>query len=393
LVDLLKEMRREKKVGVMLLCPFYPPNLGGVETHLQLLTDYLVKGKYEVFVLTYKPLITRVKYKPYEERKNLKIWRFWWFGQFWFDKLTPFPPFQFFYIVPGLFVYTLVWMIKNHKKVEVIHAHGFAAAWMARLVGFIFPGKKKVVSTHFIYKKIKLGQFYGLGFKWVMQGFDRILTVSQESCRELTALGLDPGKMDLFYHWLDLNEFKPKSKKHFQKKLKIPSQAKLTVLFAGRLLKMKGIFRLLEVAKDLPKEIVFIILGSGPDEQLLRAKSSGVKNFIMVGRKPHRQVADYLAACDFLILPSTEKEAQPAVVMEALACGRPVVATNKGSVKEMFNTQVGVVIEPSKLKIKEAILDFYNHPQKLKSMSVKARRFAKAKFNSENAKIITTHYQ
>ena len=377
----------------MLLCPFYPPNLGGVETHLQLLTDYLVKEKYQVFVLTYKPLITRASYKSYEKKKNLRIWRFWWFGQVWFDKVTPYPPFQFFYIIPGLLAYTFIWMIKNHRQIEVIHAHGFAAAWIARMVSFIFPGKKKVVSTHFIYKKIKPGGLYGLVFKWVMNGFDKILLISQKSSQEFKALGLNPDKMEIFYHWLDLNKFKPKNKKRFQKKLKIPSQAKLTVLFVGRLLKMKGIFRLLEVAKELPKEIVFIIVGSGVDEEQLKTKAKGVKNFLMVGLKTRRQVVDYLAACDFLILPSLTEEAQPMVVMEALACGRPVVTTNKGSAKEMFHSKVGLAIEPTKSNLKRVILDFYRHPEKLENMKLEARRFAKTKFSSKNAKIITAHYQ
>jgi len=94
-----------RKPSVLIICPFYPPNLGGVESHLELLTDYLSDNDYQTTVLTCKPLITKIKkYLSYEERRNLKIHRFWWFSWGLFDKTTPYPWMQFFYIIPGLLV-------------------------------------------------------------------------------------------------------------------------------------------------------------------------------------------------------------------------------------------------------------------------------------------------
>ena len=59
-----------KRTAVVLLCPFYPPNLGGVETHLQLLTDYLVGKNYLISVLTYQPLVTKSPYKKHEKKSK-----------------------------------------------------------------------------------------------------------------------------------------------------------------------------------------------------------------------------------------------------------------------------------------------------------------------------------
>jgi hypothetical protein len=85
-----------KTKKVLIICPFFRPNIGGVETHLNLLTKYLSQHNFQTTVLTYKPITTETKnYLKIEKIKNLKIYRFWWFGQKIFDKTTPFPFLQF----------------------------------------------------------------------------------------------------------------------------------------------------------------------------------------------------------------------------------------------------------------------------------------------------------
>ena len=70
------------KPGILIICPFYLPNLGGVETHLDLLTKYLVSRQIPTTVLTYKPLTTQVKhYETIEHHRYLSIYRFWYFGR------------------------------------------------------------------------------------------------------------------------------------------------------------------------------------------------------------------------------------------------------------------------------------------------------------------------
>lgn len=381
-----------KKPNVLILCPFYPPNLGGVETHLQLLTDYLNDQKFKVFVLTYRPLVSKVaSYKPYEKNGRVTIRRFWWFTYGLFDKTTPYPILQFLYVVPGLLVQSFFWMLNNHQRVDVIHTHGFAASFVARILTLFFP-KRKVISTHFIYRKLDPGSLYAKLFKWVLADFDKILLIGKESGRQLTTLGLDEKKMVRFHHWLPSSYFIKRDKEKHRQKTGLP-KSKMAVLFVGRILKMKGLFELLKAAKSLPKEILFVIVGDGPDADLLKSQAKGVSNYLMIGRKSHEEVFDFLGACDFLILPSLTEEAQPMVVMESLACGRPVVTTNKGAVSEMYDETVGVVINPTYKNITNVILDFYKNPQKLAKLTEKAKPYALQKYSQKNAKIITGTYQ
>ena len=63
---------------VLQLTAHFRPNVGGVETHLADLVEVLIKKRWETFVLTYKPLTTKVQSKIYEESKLLTILRIPW---------------------------------------------------------------------------------------------------------------------------------------------------------------------------------------------------------------------------------------------------------------------------------------------------------------------------
>ena len=65
--------------GILILTPFFSPNTGGVETHLDDLVEYLVKRSYQVYVLTYQPLMNNIQAQSVEKKPNLEIRRIKWF--------------------------------------------------------------------------------------------------------------------------------------------------------------------------------------------------------------------------------------------------------------------------------------------------------------------------
>lgn len=140
-----------KKPGVLILTPFYEPNIGGVETHLKDLTDYLRKDdRYRVYVLTYQPITTKAKGKYFERNGNVLIIRLPWMGLGLFHKFEPYPVIEFLYITPWLFIWTFIFLLFKSRDVEVIHAQGFNAAFVARLLNKVFK-KRFIASTHAIY--------------------------------------------------------------------------------------------------------------------------------------------------------------------------------------------------------------------------------------------------
>lgn len=375
-----------KTKNILIICPFFKPNIGGVESHLDLLTKYLVKHNYKTTVLTYKPITTKnISYKKIEKSKNLTIYRFWWFGNKIFDKTTPFPVFQFIYIVPGLLIHTFFYLLKNKKKIDTIHAHGFAAGFIISICSLIFKIKRKVISTHYIYPKLDINKISTKILKWTFNKFDKIFLVSDQSGQQLQKIGIDQNKMIKYKHWLDPKIYIPK-------KNNTKNNTKMTFLFVGRIIKMKGIFILLKVAQKLPQNIIFNIIGDGPDFELLKTKSAETKNFNLLGKKKPAEIIKFYQNSDITVLPSISPEAQPMVVMESLMCGTPIITTNQGSVTEMFDSSVGIIIKPKVNNLYQALLDLYHQPDKIKRMKNNSRSFALKNFSEKNAVNITKFY-
>ena len=204
-------------MNVLMICPFASPNIGGVETHLSKLTDYLVKKDHFVYLLTYQPLTTKARGPALEKHHNLEIHRVSWFGYNLFPKLEPYFPLVLLYLVPGLLVKSLVFYVKHHQEVDVIHAHGFAAALVVKIISKIYP-KRTVVSTHAVYS-LKNRKLLAFLVKFLLQSFDAVLAVGEPSRQELIAIGLLPTKVKVHPNWVDLQVFKPVGREEVKRDL------------------------------------------------------------------------------------------------------------------------------------------------------------------------------
>lgn len=370
---------------ILIICPFFRPNIGGVESHLHLLTKYLSEHNYKTTVLTYKPITTKVdNYLKLEKTKNLTIHRYWWFGQKLFDKSTPFPLLQFIYVIPGLLISSYIYITKNKKNIDVIHAHGFAAAFITRVCCLFNKNIKLVVSTHYLYPNLDISKISTKLLKWTFIGFDTILTVSSQSSLQLENLGINKQKIKQYHHWLDPKIYKSSS-------LKTKSKYSLNLLFVGRIITMKGVFNLLRVAQRLPN-IMFTIIGDGPDYIRLKKESIDQKNFLLLGKKNPQEIIKYYQQNDFTILPSLAPEAQPMTVMESLMCGTPVITTNKGSVTNMYTSDVGISINPTNEILYKTLYSLSQTPDNITKLKSNCRSFALKNFGTQNANIITKSY-
>jgi teichuronic acid biosynthesis glycosyltransferase TuaC len=132
--------------------------------------------------------------------------------------------------------------------------------------------------------------------------------------------------------------------------LAIDDKAEL-VVFVGRLDTAKGIEELLEAFASLAvrrPNLRLAFVGDGPGGEHLRSKAKhlGLEDRITLnGACSSQEVAEWLAAANVLALPSYN-EGYPNVVIEALSCGRPVIATNVGGILELVNEESGILIAP-----------------------------------------------
>jgi len=376
----------------LILSPFYSPNIGGVETHLDDLSRYLSEKKgHKVYVLTYTPLTTEVKAKLFERRgPNLTIIRIPWIGKNLFHKFESHPATQFLYLTPVLGVATFIFMLIKDKQIKVIHAHGFTAALITNVISRIFKGKTLVVSMHAIYH---FPERTILAFicRQILMPFSKIFCLAQRSIDDLAATGMDRRRLSTYTQWVDQSLFKPRNKADCRKTISVKNA--FTVLYPpSRLIEKKGAGVLLEAAKKCPRKIQFIFVGSGPIEERIRKEAAKNKNIIFAGRKNQEEAAYYYGAADVVVVPSQYDEGFARVVLETFSSGRPIISSNLGCLPEMIDDSVGFLIKPTAKEIAEKINFLFRNKKELEKLTINARPYALKRFGEKNAEKIVRSY-
>lgn len=373
-----------------MLSPFFSPNVGGVETHLDDLCDYLQKRGHKVFVITYQPLTTKAKSPKFESEQNLEIRRIQWVGYNLFQKLEPYPMLEFIYLTPMMLMHSFSFLIRRRDYVDVIHAHGLNAAFVAKVVGRLF-GKRTIVSIHAIYNLSSRNMLAKL-MNISLSSFDALLTLANKSKTELLKIGLDNSRIKVFTYWVNQQVFKPLDVVFCKKELGL--DRKFVVLFVGRLLEIKGVRVLLEVAGRLTdaKDITLMFVGEGPLSNEVREASSNLENVVYVGKVENKKLDQYYNAADIVVVPSIYEEGFGRVILEALSCGTPVIASNRGGVPEALDQSVGVLIEPKVDEILRTIENLHEHPEQLLNLRRNCRVYAENRFSENNARAIENAY-
>ena len=170
--------------------------------------------------------------------------------------------------------------------------------------------------------------------------------VSQALVDRLAALGAERKKIFFFRNGVDLERFKPEEKWLARQKLGLPDLP--TILSVGNLVELKGHHIAIEALRLLPDETCLIIAGSGPEREALERLTARLElshRVRLVGQIPNDVLKWLLSAADALALCSS-REGWPNVLLESLACGTPVIATNVGGVPEIVSSPtVGRVME------------------------------------------------
>lgn len=374
--------------NVLLVSIAFSPNIGGIETHFDDLVTYLDTHGWKVDVLTYTPITTNVKTKLFEKRgKEIRIYRMPWFrGAFY--TLMKMPALEFLFLIPGLFVSLPLFLLTKGRGVQVIHSHGLAAGFVSVTWGKIFR-KRIITTTHSIYHFPKTGLYRNLSY-WIFNNADRVLTLSQQSAKEIKSLGIAKNKITIFTYWIDQKQFAPQDKK--KAKTKLGWKNKFTVLFVGRFVKEKGVLEMLEAAKGFNRNTQLVMIGTGPLETIVENAKKYNSNMVVYTAIANNKLPIYYAAADVLIVPSIQEEGFGRVILEALACGTPVIGSNRGAIPEAIDETVGKLVDISVENIVQCVYYLLKNKAKLKQITENTRRFAEKRYSSKNAEIIIKSY-
>jgi teichuronic acid biosynthesis glycosyltransferase TuaC len=175
-----------------------------------------------------------------------------------------------------------------------------------------------------------------------------VVTKSEHLRQRAIQMGISASKVRTIRNGCDANVFRMGDRSAARAQLAIDDKAEL-VLFVGRLDDKKGIFELLEAVASLASHrpnLRLAYVGDGPGGELLRNKTKHLaleQRIFFPGPCSSQKVAEWLAAANVLALPSYN-EGNPNVVIEALSCGRPVIATDVGGIPELVSASSGILI-------------------------------------------------
>jgi teichuronic acid biosynthesis glycosyltransferase TuaC len=177
---------------------------------------------------------------------------------------------------------------------------------------------------------------------WMLRRATRVLAVSDYLRRQAAGLGLPPERVRVIRNGVDTSVFAPMDREAARVRCGLP--AGRVLLTVAALYAHKGQHTVIDALPALVHRhpgLLYVMIGSGrPGESYARdlerqAARLGVAQSVrFVGPRPHRELAPWFASADLFVLP-TRSEGWPNVLLEALACGVPVVATRVGGVPEI----------------------------------------------------------
>jgi glycosyltransferase involved in cell wall biosynthesis len=153
----------------------------------------------------------------------------------------------------------------------------------------------------------------------------------------------------------------------------------------GRLVGWKGLGVIVEALAGLPDRVRYLIVGSGPEEASLRlvVRNLGLEKRVrFAGRIAHAELPQLLSQCDVYVQPSVGEEAFGISVVEAMACGLPVLASDNGGLPEIvLPDATGRLLKPAEVAVwSKAIGDAARDPARLKTWGEAGRRRARDQF-------------
>lgn len=320
------------------------PAIGGVETHVYNIAEKLVEKGHEVTVYTSDLLRDNPQIRLCNVKDTVNGIRIRRFKAF---KLLP--KIEASTVMPSMIT------ALSKEKADIIHAHGYRyfPAYLAALARHITE-IPMVLTTHSSpeTRMPTISALYNhtVG-KFVLKTTDQIISLTKMGAEYLTSIGAKSEKISVIPNGIDSNLFSRGTDGYsFREKYGITGKI---ILFVGRLSKVKGLNYLIdampEILNEMPDAILLIV---GPDfgRQMglkRRVKQLFIeKKVLFTGYLPDDELVGSYAASDLFVFPSLA-ESFGIVLLEAMAMGKPVIATNVGVAHDLIRNGVnGFLVEP-----------------------------------------------
>ncbi len=210
----------------------------------------------------------------------------------------------------------------------------------------VSPRRPVVYEIHSLPKKHT--RFFG----WLLQKTARIVAISHGLERELVARGYPADRIVVAPDAVDVQDFTvDTTQQSCRKKIHLPEGKKIA-MYTGHLYAWKGVATVLEAARALPEVLFVFVGGTDDDRQTFSAAAASDANVLVLGHRPHHQIKWYLRSADVLLLPNSAKEkisshyTSPMKLFEYMAAGRPVLASDLPSLREILDETLATFFTP-----------------------------------------------
>ena len=304
----------------------FPPHVGGVGVHIHTLSKELIRHGHEVYVITY----------PHSDLKNIDGIHV--IGTSGLN-------------IPGIRGLMFKWnarkALENLLKevdIDIIHGHYLFPAGAAACEVGSKHNIKTYVTAHGsdMFEMYKKQSFMRPFIKKVLKRSDVVFAVSNALKQEILSTNVSgiKAKTRLYWNSVDINKFSKDNKNLLE------NHGKPIVLFVGNIIKRKNVNLILEAKKQSDVDYEVVIVGDGPllNDLKNKVEKENIPDVRFLGSR--NDVENIIPGCDVLVLPSFS-ESFGLVLIEALACEKPVIGSNVGGISEIITDDVGLLIDPN----------------------------------------------
>jgi glycosyltransferase involved in cell wall biosynthesis len=367
---------QKNKLGVCMIISSFSPIVGGSERQAQQLSARLIARGLQVCVLTrrYQGL------DRYDEIDGVPVYRVPAFG--------PRP------VAAMLFTLaSLVWLFLNRHRYQIVHCHQVLSPAIIGALAKTFWKKNLVVKVTGTGQAGGIAQINAMPLsslrRKLLRQVDRFIYLNDVVYGELQSFGFADVAIKL-PNGVNTDKFRPVTeevKPTLRENLGLPTTCGL-VIFTGRLNSLKRLDILLRSWADIlqsPESPAchLLVLGEGEESPSLKALARQLhieKHLSFLGRKEN--VSGYLQASDIFVLPS-ETEGISNSLLEAMACGLAVIATNVGGTGEILKHQRdGFLVQPrSQSQLADGLLQLLQDQALAQRLGAEARKTVEAGYS------------
>lgn len=364
---------------LLIFCPYYPPHIGGLESHADEFNKHLSERGIAITVFT--PRLPQTAPEFETKYNGVKIIRFPAFEIIPNYPLPKFWSLKFWQLFCGLFQKKFDFTISRTRffvtsLLALVYAKINKVKWIHIEHGSDFV---RLSST----TKSLIAKIYDYTFGYLVFKFSN-QNISISRAVQKFVKKFDRRESLVIYRGLDFDAIdRIQTDEEIEKKY----PDKIIISFVGRLYKWKGVENSILAIQSLPKElkekIVFLLIGDGEDYAYLKSISEKENAIIMLGNLSREKVIGLLKASGIYIHSAYPGGGLSTSLLEAMYCGCAVIATpNEGADEVIENDLNGILIEkPDAKLIAKEIANLIENKEKIQRLSNKAELHITNNFN------------